>query len=281
MEIRWACSAEQSEIRQLWDRCFPDSDGFNDHFFARIFDCSMVLLMRNKKKIVSMLQMMPFLLQYKQTSFPLTYIYGACTHPEERGRGYMAKLLQASFSIDQKTGKAGSFLIPATKDLFNFYKKFGYNPFFYNQTVLYYNSQEAHPGFAVASMAAADLPEMRGLYEACFQNTGFLFRDPIFWQQQLDLFQNVGYAAEVLYKNEKKAGYAFLWNTETGILAQEMLCRSKEDYTAFAQLLMQKYRIEKLRGTIAAKTNWRQPIGCLKLYQPLPMERCYLNLMFN
>ena len=78
-----------------------------------------------------MVQMLPYRMTVGGVSREVTYIYGACTDPAHRRKGYMARLLERSFELDRQGGRIASVLIPAEKWLFDFYKPFGYEPFFH------------------------------------------------------------------------------------------------------------------------------------------------------
>ena len=80
---------------------------------------------------MAMVQMLPYRMTVGGVSREVTYIYGACTDPAHRRKGYMAQLLERSFELDREAGRIASVLIPAEKWLFDFYKPFGYEPFFH------------------------------------------------------------------------------------------------------------------------------------------------------
>ena len=129
--IRSAVQSDTEAVRKLWEICFPDEGGFNDYFFAHIYQPQHTLLLTQGGALCAMLQMLPYTLSVSGEYAPCTYIYGVCTHPEHRRCGYAAELLEYSFTLDRKAGRAASILIPAEKWLFEFYRPFGSNEAFF------------------------------------------------------------------------------------------------------------------------------------------------------
>ena len=54
--------------------------------------------------LVAMVQMLPYRMTVDGLSREATYIYGACTDPAHRRKGYMARLLERSFELDRQAG---------------------------------------------------------------------------------------------------------------------------------------------------------------------------------
>ena len=129
--MRFAEKGDFPAVRALWETCFPDEGGFNDYFFAHFYKEKYTLLYLEGETLVAMVQMLPYRMTVGGLSREATYIYGACTDPKHRRKGYMARLLERSFELDREAGRIASVLIPAEKWLFDFYKPFGYEPFFH------------------------------------------------------------------------------------------------------------------------------------------------------
>ena len=93
--------------------------------------------------------------------------------------------LEASFKIDRAAGKAASTLIPAEPWLFDFYRPFGYEPFFEvdRRTIT-----RTADGDRPLRLTEADLPQMAALYDrltpACH-----IGRDAAYWRMQLDVYK--------------------------------------------------------------------------------------------
>lgn len=130
------------ELKQMWKRCFPeDTDAFIDFYFNKVYkDVDTLLYLINDKPVAS-LQIIPYEMKLYDTRAMAGYISGAMTHPDFRGRGIMAELLNASFELMKERAYGYSFLIPQEDYLFDYYAKFGYYKAF-----PFSLSQRRHPG---------------------------------------------------------------------------------------------------------------------------------------
>ena len=118
--MRFAEKGDFPAVRALWETCFPDEGGFNNYFFAHFYKEKYTLLYLEGETLVAMVQMLPYRMTVGGVSREVTYIYGACTDPAHRRKGYMARLLERSFELDREAGRIASVLIPAEKWLFDF-----------------------------------------------------------------------------------------------------------------------------------------------------------------
>ena len=116
--IRFAEQRDLPAIYSLWETCFPDEGGFNGYFFSHLYEPQHTLPLMQENTLCAMLQMLPYTLSVNGELREITYIYGVCTHPSHRRRGYAAELLERSFALDKEKNRAASILIPAEKWLF-------------------------------------------------------------------------------------------------------------------------------------------------------------------
>ncbi len=125
------------QIVDLWRTCFEDSEDFIRLYFDRVYRDENEMTIEKGGKIVSALQIVPYTMTYLGSEIPVGYIYGACTAPEERGRGLMRELLRESFEEMERRKIAVSVLIPAEPWLFDYYRKQGYTEAFDYTEVTY------------------------------------------------------------------------------------------------------------------------------------------------
>ena len=91
--MRFAEKGDFPAVRALWETCFPDEGGFNDYFFTHFYKEKYTLLHLEGETLVAMVQMLPYRMTVGGLSREAPYIYGACTDPAHRRKGYMARLL--------------------------------------------------------------------------------------------------------------------------------------------------------------------------------------------
>lgn len=276
--ITVAAPADLPEIRRLWDTCFPDDTGFNEYFFSCVFHCAHTLLVKKDGILCAMLQMLPYQLQVAGQPTEVTYIYGACTAPASRRKGYMACLLEHAFALDRAAGRAASVLIPQEQWLFDFYQPFGYQPFFQTARMILQKQaapvtkQSKNPTDLPRRLTQQDIPQMQALYEklspACH-----MLRSAAIWQQQLALFDQLGKGVYGWFAGDGQlSAYAFCWQDTV----QEAFGMTE----AQAQGLLQTLDKESLP---CVSYGIGQSLGCVKWHREAAVQipYGYMNLMLN
>ncbi len=115
----------------LWQTCFGDSEADIRRFWEAAFDKIQVYHVREGKKSLAMLCVLPTqLVDECGGSRSCGYFYAVCTAPEARGKGLCAKLMQYA---EKNCGFACAALVPAEESLFEFYQKLGYQTTFYHK----------------------------------------------------------------------------------------------------------------------------------------------------
>jgi len=120
----------KSQLIDLWRTSFNDSEEFIKLFFDRVYKKENALFIKKDGKIVSALQMLPYVMTYYGTEISVNYIYAACTLPSERGQGLMRQLIQDAFKVMESRKVALTVIIPADPWLFDYYRDLGYTEAF-------------------------------------------------------------------------------------------------------------------------------------------------------
>ena len=118
------------QLIDLWRTSFDDSEEFIKLFFDRVYKKENALFIKKDGKIVSALQMLPYVMTYYGTEISVNYIYAACTLPSERGQGLMRQLIQDAFKVMESRKVALTVIIPADPWLFDYYRDLGYTEAF-------------------------------------------------------------------------------------------------------------------------------------------------------
>jgi predicted acetyltransferase len=256
--VEFATSADNREIRELWDACFPEEPEFNNWFFDNKFDVSKCLVLREDGIIKAMAQLLPYeIAELGEVS----YIYGAATHPGYRRLGLMRRLLEQSFEIDKANGRVASILIPASKSLFDFYERLGYKTCFYIGRNDVKNIDVSE--YSVIKANVSDIPFMDRLYTLSVGEK-HIIRSQAYWAEQIKMFCELGGSVYILIKADKPIGYGFV----TDGFIQEGF----GDVQVLANLAgVKKY--------VSCGTD--TPIGMACSYTDNFPKNMYLNLMFN
>lgn len=120
----------KEKVKELWKLCFDDSDRFIEIYFNSRYSDEINIAIESEGQVISALQMIPYPMTFSNHTIPTSYISGACTHPDFRGKGIMSRLLSQAFAQMLRKGESLSTLIPAEPWLFDYYERMGYAPVF-------------------------------------------------------------------------------------------------------------------------------------------------------
>ena len=118
--------SKKEESKALWQLCFDDTAEFVEMYFRLKCTEKTTMLININSQAVAALQMLPYPMTYGKEIIPISYISGACTHPDYRGKGYMKVLLSDSFKKMYEADTYFSILIPGSKWLFDYYAQMGF-----------------------------------------------------------------------------------------------------------------------------------------------------------
>ena len=90
---------DKQQVVDLWQECFNDSEAFVQLYFSTKYTEENTLVHIENGKVLSALQMLPYSMTCWGRELRISYISGASTWPEARGRGLMKDLLTEAFRI--------------------------------------------------------------------------------------------------------------------------------------------------------------------------------------
>ena len=130
MNFRFADFKDIDQLKVIWKDCFNESDKAIDFFFENKFPNTRCVVLEVDKRIVSALYMLDANMVLSEKLCPCYYLYAAGTLPNFQGHGYMSKLIEYANKQAIRLKKKISVLLPASKELYNYYEKQGYKAFF-------------------------------------------------------------------------------------------------------------------------------------------------------
>lgn len=217
--------AEESDLEDLqalWQEVFGDEPQFIQDFFRYCCGPENRFVIKDDKKVISMAYLIPCTYQSKGQEYKAAYFYAAATHPDNRGRGYMASLIQYVKQVAAERGMDLFFLVPAEPGLFTYYENLGFQPALYHKT-LQFTAQELQEAL-LAELTAADvtaeavLPDRLQQREQALQETDHLSynREQLqyFFYTQLVSGGHVAVAED---------GYAFYEKKDTTVMVTEWI----------------------------------------------------------
>ena len=265
--IRFAEQRDLPAIYSLWETCFPDEGGFNGYFFSHLYEPQHTLLLMQENTLCAMLQMLPYTLSVNGEPREITYIYGVCTHPSHRRRGYAAELLKRSFALDKEKKRAASILIPAEKWLFEFYRPFGYTETFYlSRRSL---TRTAGGVELPRRLSDAHIPQINALYEASCPPL-HITRSREEWSRQIAMFDALGAGVYGWFDGAALTAYAFCWEDT----AQEAIGLTANRERGLLNALSRETLTVTAPGSETA-------LGVAKWHDKPCADNGYINLMLN
>jgi len=140
MYFRKATISDTTVIKKLWKEVFGDSDDYICCFITH-FGIDNCYVCEIKHAVVAMAFALPTTLALGSSFIDqdLKYVYACATHPKFRVLGIMENLLATIYKDACHENIAGIFLHAANPSLANYYRKLGFEDFFYCEHTFFNN----------------------------------------------------------------------------------------------------------------------------------------------
>ena len=109
-------------LRALWQEAFGDSEDFLDSFYSTAFSPDRSLCAWVEDNLASALYWFDCSFGTERAA----YLYAVATAKAYRGRGICSALMENTHQLLKNLGYSLAILVPGTEELFDFYKKMGY-----------------------------------------------------------------------------------------------------------------------------------------------------------
>ncbi len=124
-----------NKIAKLMAICFHEPLISVNFFLNNKSPESLCYTCLNQNDIISVLHSLPHKINIEKNIFKCSYLYGACTAPKYRKKGYMKKLIKFYEVQSKLNGFDFSVLVPDNEYLEKYYQKLGYKNFFKTKEV--------------------------------------------------------------------------------------------------------------------------------------------------
>lgn len=219
----------KEKIKALWELCFDDSKEFVEMYFRLRYKKETNVAIESGDEVISALQMIPYPMTFCKNMVHTSYISGACTHPDFRGKGVMRELLSQTFTKMFHNGIHFGTLIPAEPWLFDYYARMGF------ASVFHYSTKEITVPEVIPAnkIAVTPITECReDIYHylnkklaerpCCIQHT---FEDFQVIIADLSLSDGILFVAR---KEDKIDGIAILYKEDKQVIINELLAETKD-----------------------------------------------------
>ena len=122
---------------RLWEECFEADEPYLQVYREQMLvksDARTVVL-REQGKILGMLTLLPCSYRVGGRQLPSMYLFAVGTLPEAQGKQVATRMLSWVDRFLPQQGIEAAILAPATASLYNFYRKRGYEDWFYRSSL--------------------------------------------------------------------------------------------------------------------------------------------------
>lgn len=123
--------AYKNELIKLFKEVFSEESRFTEMVFEEKLCDSKCFCIKENQKIVSFLYAIEKLFKSSEQLYKCVYIYGVGTKSEHRKKGYAKVLLNEAYEFFKDKDVKFLYLVPAFRELFSMYERFGYRTEFY------------------------------------------------------------------------------------------------------------------------------------------------------
>ncbi len=136
-DVHFPVEEDIPSLKELWHISFGDDYEYINEFFNKAFEKENTLVIGDGEKVVSALYLIESRILKDGKAYKAYYVYAVATLPSHRGMGLMTLLLNRADDLAKHRDIAYLFLVPANAELYETYKKSGYETgFFYKEDLI-------------------------------------------------------------------------------------------------------------------------------------------------
>ena len=221
MNIRYAIEKDLENIKDIWNYCFGDEEGFVNYYFDNKYKPENTILIEENDELMSSLQLNQYKVNLNNKIYDTSYVVGVSTYPNARGKGYMKDMMDFALNELYKKDQLVSLLMPIDYKL---YKKYGYEHC-YDQIEYKLNIEELKQFKIVGDFEKITnnhINYMMDIYNEFLLNTnGYVVRDKNYYE---NLFKEIKCENGHMYihKEENYEGYIIYFIMEDTMFIREI-----------------------------------------------------------
>jgi len=203
-----ATSTDIPKIKSLWKEVFGDSEDYI-HRFITHFGIDGCYVCQMNDEIIAMAFAIPTTLTFIDNNSPsnfegvssearrgslhLKYLYACATHPNFRKQGIMEKLLTTIYEETCSENYAGIFLHAANRSLQNYYKKLGFEDYFYRNNSIFFNRKGRKENAKGAKSEMLDFNSINSLQPPFLLKNFNLITPEKYYQKRIKKLKNFSF----------------------------------------------------------------------------------------
>ncbi|MBC6002273.1 MAG: GNAT family N-acetyltransferase [Paeniclostridium sordellii] len=221
MNIRYAIEKDLENIKDIWNYCFGDEEGFVNYYFDNKYKPENTILIEENDELMSSLQLNQYKINLNNKIYDTSYVVGVSTYPNARGKGYMKDMMDFALNELYKKDQLVSLLMPID---YRLYKKYGYEHC-YDKIEYKLNIEELKQFKIVGDFEKITnnhINYMMDIYNEFLLNTnGYVVRDKNYYE---NLFKEIKCENGHMYihKEENYEGYIIYFIMEDTMFIREI-----------------------------------------------------------
>ena len=267
-------------VKQLYKRCFDDSDAFVDYYFQHRYTDARNVWVERDGKVVAALQTLSYPMTFGGKLCSTAYLSAVCTDPDYRHQGVMKELVKKTHQALFNRGVWAATLIPAEDWLFVVYAKHHYSTQFFQEEVSYVIEQLQADSMCVIE----DLTPETSEAVFAFFNEKLLERPYAIMHTEEDfktlvgaLFLDKG-SVLVASTDGKISGVACV-HPSSKIL--ELVYQSSVEQTALLRAVGLRYHQTEVTYLVPPVSEQKKPLGMIRILAADKFLNCYASIYPN
>ena len=231
INMRYSAEDDVNSLKELYLESFDEKPEAVELYFNKIFKPENCYTAFDGGELIAMVHMLPTMINGRQAR----YLYAAATKREFRGLGIMDGLIKAALSV---YSPEVCVTLPASKSLYDYYKRFDFKPLEVN--IAEFSRQE------LEAMAESFEEQELAVENYCGIRSRVLKDNFLFWNNNHINFAfdyNALYGAEIIKSN---FGYAVAYEENGVCEVSEFIC-ADENSPFLISLILSKFNSEKFR----------------------------------
>ena len=225
--------SDREQLIALWREAFGDSREDVEAFLKNLFLKENYFCKKIGQGVVSQTFTLPVRLYSAEKVFKGWYFCCAATDKAFRGKGYMGELITLVKQTADKKGLDFVALIPASRSLFGFYSRFGFEEFFFCGAGKHFDFVKTN-----------DADELFKLQNAAItangQTDGTVVKSKEIFSYLIDDAGLSGYDIYTVRRGKESLGYIF-YDPKEGLVREALLKEDRADVLAdFAEEIARK-----------------------------------------
>ena len=222
--IRVPDENEKSDVRRLWEACFPEGGpAYVDWFFNDVYRREWSLGYYEGDALLSCLQMIPYTLRLRGRPVVMDTLSGVSTDPAARNRGHAKALMAESLADMASRGRGFTFLYPFDHC---FYRKLGWETC--SAALEYIKPAIELPAAMPAGYTAERMEPSEALFAPLYRRfmagcNCCVERTSVDWGKRFGENRSLDGFAVAAYRGNVLAAYALVEENEGELLLSELV----------------------------------------------------------